>query len=104
MGAIESDGHIAPLTGIRKVQGKPLGPRASFLCSFAISDVSREMISVTSLTPRHPRVQMSGKDWGFAVSRPRFDLRKVTGESGRTEMTFLTNKNGIKFTNLIYVC
>lgn len=47
---------------------------------------------------------MSGKDWDFAVSRPRFDLKKGTEESGRTEMTFLTNKNGIKFTNLIYVC
>jgi hypothetical protein len=47
---------------------------------------------------------MSGNDWDFAVSRPRFDLKKVIGESGGTEMTFLTNKNGIKFTNLIYVC
>lgn len=47
---------------------------------------------------------MSGNDWDFAVSRPRFDLNKVTGESCRTEMTFLTNKNGIKFTKLIYAC
>lgn len=47
---------------------------------------------------------MSGNEWDFAVPCPRFDLRKVTDESGRTEMTFLTNKNGIKFTNLIYVC
>ena len=47
---------------------------------------------------------MSGNDCDFAVSRPRFDLKKVTGESGRTEMTFLTNENSIKFTNLIYVC